>query len=446
MKRNGNNQGTLEKKGKWYYVKYTDIDGKRKLANTHETDKRKAESYRARFVAERRLAHDIGDKQARLHHIQAQLQSEIKTEKSQLMDIRKVSIKDIFARLFETEDGQMISPKVSHKSRESYRRYCECFAIWCESKIKNCTLDLVTKDMAGEWLRGFVDAGKLDYHKRALTALRLVYRCYIKMGVVFENPFDGIEYIRHIPHVTKRQLDDSEMSRLMDALKDEPLDVRGLFVLAIETGQRYGDVCKMRWDYITAKTENGKQTMWLEYSPSKTKRHGIKVSIPLSRSAQDIIAEIKQSRSESDYIFPNMMKGYNNGDGAKQMRIILGVFEKAKINRKNAEGKTVVGMHSLRHGFVSRMANNGVPLTTVMSMVGHTREKMTEHYTHTSDEAKIKAINAMSNQDGGLVRIEISKGTMDLLDELRQGKAIDDYLRGLLEWRRRFKHGKAPKR
>ena len=426
MKRNGNNQGTLEKKGKWYYVKYSGFDGKRKLENTHETDRRKAEAYRVKYMAERKLANDIGDKQARLHHIQAQLQSEIKTAKSELMDIRKVMVKDIYTRLFDSEDGLKIAPQVSIKAKDCYRRYCETFAAWCETKIRNCTLDLVTKDMANEWLKGFVDTNRLDYHKRALIALRVIYRCYVKMGIVFDNPFDGIEYSKHIPHTSKRQLDDSEMQRLMDALKDEPLEMRALFILAIETGQRYGDICNLRWSYINYKMENGKETWWLEYSPSKTKRHGIKVSIPLSRSAQDILTQIKQRDIKSDYILPTMANGYKAGDGAKQMRMVMGFFDKAGINRKNAEGKTVVGMHSLRHGFVSRMASNGVPLTTVMSMVGHTREKMTEHYTHTSDEAKLKAINACS--DNGMVKIEISRDTMEMINSLKGDMGVDAFL------------------
>lgn len=428
MRRNGNNQGTIEKKGKWYYVKYFDLDGNRKLENTHTSDKRKAEAFRVKFMLERKLANDIGDKQARLHHIQAQLQNEIKTAKNQLMDIRKVYVNDIYKRLFETVDGQKIAPNVSTKAKDCYRRYCETFANWCETKIRNCTLDLVTKDMANEWLKTFGDTNRLDYHKRALTALRVVYRCYVKLGIVFDNPFDDIDYIRHIPHVTKRQLDDNEMQRLMDVIKDEPLEIRGLFVLAIETGQRYGDLCNLKWSYITPKNENGNKTWWLEYSPSKTKRHGIKVSIPLSKSAQDVLEKIKQRGIKSEYILPPMAKGYHNGDGAKQMREVLRVFDKAKINRKNAEGKTVVGMHSLRHGFVSRMAINGVPLTTVMSMVGHTRERMTEHYTHTSDEAKIKAISVCSSNNGGIVKIEISRDTMEMINSLKGDMGVDAFL------------------
>jgi len=43
-------------------------------------------------------------------------------------------------------------------------------------------------------------------------------------------------------------------------------------------------------------------------------------------------------------------------------------------------------LHSFRHTFVSRAADNGVPLTVVKKWVGHMTASMTKHYTARADE------------------------------------------------------------
>ena len=43
--------------------------------------------------------------------------------------------------------------------------------------------------------------------------------------------------------------------------------------------------------------------------------------------------------------------------------------------------------HSLRHTFVTIMAEKGVPLPVTMAMVGHMSEAVTRHYTHISNRA-----------------------------------------------------------
>ena len=48
--------------------------------------------------------------------------------------------------------------------------------------------------------------------------------------------------------------------------------------------------------------------------------------------------------------------------------------------------------HSLRHTFVSRLAEKGISPLVIQSMSGHTTMAMTERYSHIGLEAKRKAL------------------------------------------------------
>ena len=53
--------------------------------------------------------------------------------------------------------------------------------------------------------------------------------------------------------------------------------------------------------------------------------------------------------------------------------------------------------HSLRHTFVTLMAERGVPLPVTMAMVGHMSEAMTRHYTHVSNRAARQAVELLDD-------------------------------------------------
>jgi len=50
------------------------------------------------------------------------------------------------------------------------------------------------------------------------------------------------------------------------------------------------------------------------------------------------------------------------------------------------------GTHDLRHTAITRLAEAGTPIPTIMSIAGHMTRQMMEHYTHVSEAAKRKAV------------------------------------------------------
>ena len=61
-----------------------------------------------------------------------------------------------------------------------------------------------------------------------------------------------------------------------------------------------------------------------------------------------------------------------------------------------AIARPTASFHSLRHTFVTRCVEAGVPVAVVRELVGHTRETMTERYMHISAEAMEAALSALA--------------------------------------------------
>lgn len=55
--------------------------------------------------------------------------------------------------------------------------------------------------------------------------------------------------------------------------------------------------------------------------------------------------------------------------------------------------------HSLRHSFITLMAERGVPLQVTMAMVGHMRAAVTRHYTHISNRAARQAVELLDRPE-----------------------------------------------
>jgi integrase len=68
----------------------------------------------------------------------------------------------------------------------------------------------------------------------------------------------------------------------------------------------------------------------------------------------------------------------------------------ARVNRR---------FHDLRHTYISRAAEAGVPVAVVQAQVGHMSKEMTAWYTHISEGAQQRAVMQMEAHDAELIQI-----------------------------------------
>lgn len=200
------------------------------------------------------------------------------------------------------------------------------------------------------------------------------------------NPFAGILKM-DVTDETREAFTPEELKLIYDNLDDF---TRPLFMLAVWTGLREGDICTLKWNEVNLDRR---------FITRRTRKTGARVQIPISNQLYQFL--LTTPRTESEYIFPKHADIYlNNPTGisyrVKQFLEGLGI----QTTRK-PEGRTraisVKDLHSCRHTFCYYAGLAGIPLAVVQSIVGHMTPAMTEHYSaHASMEDKRRGMERLS--------------------------------------------------
>jgi integrase len=155
--------------------------------------------------------------------------------------------------------------------------------------------------------------------------------------------------------------------------------LRELMLFALNTGLRFGDMVKLRWEEVDRDAKR------VSIYAEKTRRRLI---VPLNVSASEII-ERRWAAQHGPYVF------WNPATGDRFYDLKLGF--KAALKRAGLSGIT---WHTFRHTFATRLIARGVDLVTVKELLGHSTITVTMRYAHTNHAAKAQAVEVL----GGSVK------------------------------------------
>jgi integrase len=113
------------------------------------------------------------------------------------------------------------------------------------------------------------------------------------------------------------------------------------------------------------------------------------------------LLSLPSSDRADDFLCPTLAgktTGGNRGLSFTFKRIMekAGIIEEQE-QKKVGEGRRFasLGFHSLRHTFVSELANSDVPAEVRQKISGHKSNRVHERYTHIETETKRKAMTKM---------------------------------------------------
>jgi integrase len=155
-------------------------------------------------------------------------------------------------------------------------------------------------------------------------------------------------------------------------------ELRPIFVIALETGLRKGDLLALRWASVNAKGG------WIRVSMGKTKEEAL---IPMSRACREAIEECRTR----DVVSPEFVFVTDEGHRVPEVRVLRAFATAKRIARITRRFR----FHDLRHTFASTLASEGVSLQVIAKALGHTTTKMSERYARPSEEAIRKAAEAL---------------------------------------------------
>lgn len=201
-----------------------------------------------------------------------------------------------------------------------------------------------------------------------------------------ENPFSSILKL-DMNKETREAFSPDELKTIFDNLDGF---TRPLFMMAVWTGLREGDICTLKWSDVDLERH---------LISRKTRKTGAKVQIPISDQLYDML--IATPRTESEYVFPKHAEMYLANPSGVSYRVKQFLEGQGIETTRIPEGRTraisVKDLHSCRHTFCYYAGIAGIPLSVVQSIVGHMSPEMTKHYSaHATLENKRRGMKQLS--------------------------------------------------
>jgi len=297
---------------------------------------------------------------------------------------RNITFGEIFTKHYFSE--------VQHnrKSLRSIKREEELFRLWIDPvigarpirEIMPLHLEKVKKDMfeAGR------SARSIQY---ALAVTRQVFNFAIKNRFFpGRNPADKAGGVNR-PKVDNRRtrfLSKEEARDLLLELKRRSADVHDMALFSLHTGARAGEIFNLKWVDVDI------PQMVIMFRDTKSGRNR---AAYITEEVKAMLAERRPENAQGDaLVFP--------GRGGAKITEMSDSFnrsvEKLKMNDGRPDRLTKVTFHTLRHTFASWLAIEGVNPFHLKELMGHSDLKLTERYSHLSDESLREAAMKVKNR------------------------------------------------
>lgn len=209
-----------------------------------------------------------------------------------------------------------------------------------------------------------------------LRLLRAVLNEAVKRDMLSRNPFDRY----HVQGMTSRHgyLQDGDVMSLERlSLKGRELAVRDAFLFCCYTGLRYSDLLALRTEDI----HDG----WIRIVMQKTRQ---RVAIPYAKLFEGRCISLLQRYGNTIERLTSKLP--TNSQVNSTLRDLL---RKACINTDFR-----VTFHTSRHTFASLLLEEGVPVTTVQRMLGHTKVQTTQIYAEVTEQTIEKDVSRMTGK------------------------------------------------
>ena len=292
-------------------------------------------------------------------------------------------------------EASSAAARLAPSSRRAKLRAWRHFAAWMRESHPDVSGPRdVTRSMAEEYLESFRPGRSPVTCNLRICALREMFRFLLEgCGDARLNPWSGVRLCARDGY-TRRELSLDEVRRLLAASGYYGREWSMLFSIAIYTGMRLGDCCRLTWDAVSLASSV------IRIVPQKTRRRlsGRTVTIPLHPELSALLSGVP-SDSRSGFVLRSIALDFTMRRWSVSRRLgrifsMAGISTSVMLEGRSRRTPSAT-FHSLRHTFVSIAANAGVPLATVQSIVGHTSAAMTRHYYHPSEDALRRAVNAI---------------------------------------------------
>ena len=221
--------------------------------------------------------------------------------------------------------------------------------------------------------RRITKAGNSYSANRCLAVASRMFSLAVRWGWRETNPCKGVE--RNREHSRQRYLTADELIRLTRVLAEFPdRDMADIVRMLLLTGARKGEVVALKWADLDLSVGT-----WTK--PASIVKQNRAHTVPLSAPACQLLSEIKQRRTGSEYVFPGTGKHGH-------IRYVFNAWRRLC----EAAGIVNLRLHDLRHSFASELVSSGASLPLIGSLLGHRSAASTYRYSHLYPDAQRAAV------------------------------------------------------
>lgn len=247
--------------------------------------------------------------------------------------------------------------------------------------------------------------------KKAYSTLGQVLKYAVARGKIDKNPMDDVFLPKRSLFEKKkiRFLSDEERTKLVSTCYAKFENGRrvykfgAFYVFLLYTGLRLGEALALKWSDIDFDKRTVNVSRTIVYVKDRTKNDGSKIIVdqPSTKNGSSRMVYLSDMAIEALKDLKNQM-GYDPEGYIMQTKnnTIIYPADAYKIFQRilKRAGVEQCGIHALRHSFVSLMINNGIPVTMVSRMVGHSDVGITmKIYTHLLEETEIESMSIIKN-------------------------------------------------
>jgi integrase len=236
--------------------------------------------------------------------------------------------------------------------------------------------ELTTK-MLDDYLAERTEAVTFATVSKELGLLKAAYARAIHWGWATTSPFRGIR-LNQEGNERLRWLTEEEAARLLQAC---PPWLRDIVIVGLDTGLRRGNLVGLRWAWVQ---QHGTILM---IPKQHVKGKVVSLTIPLTKQAAAVIGR-QIRRLGCEWVFTDQ-----RGMPYTPDQVSMAFYRAAK-----RAGLSDVGMHTLRHTFISRLVQAGRPLPEVAALAGHRDIRMTMRYAHLAPSHLHEGIQALERR------------------------------------------------
>jgi integrase len=226
----------------------------------------------------------------------------------------------------------------------------------------------------------------------SVKIIRGVLNSARRQGQITSNPAENVEMVQARGE-QRRPFTQTQLRALVSHADGE---WAGMILFGNHCGMRLSDAAQLTWanidlaaQTVTYQPQKGRRRL----SPQSTKRR-----VFLHDELRNYLAQLASTDDPEAPLFPSLY-GRRTGSHGGLSTAFVRLMQRAGIGREpgvEKEGKgrrfNALGFHSLRHTFISNLANHDVPADVRKEIAGHSTDEIHRRYVHLAIETQQRAI------------------------------------------------------